>query len=139
MGILDRLLKTEHRIRKRIENAFSDGTAKTPLEIRREILEQVEARIMPDRGGKIFPFGRIVVRLRPQDQAMRDIFHAAFVDDRSLEDKARELLLDSGVRGSRIACRGEEWGMPFPARNRQKRTPKLKRDWHRENSWPSTH
>lgn len=97
MGILDKLLKTEQKIRKRIDSIFGDGAAKTPLEIRREILEQVESRIMPDRGGKVFPFGGVIVRLRPPDQAMRDILQAAFVEDRSLEDETRQLLSDSGV------------------------------------------
>jgi hypothetical protein len=98
MGILDRLLKTEQKIRRRIERSFGDGSAQTPLEVRREILEQVESRIMPDRGGKIFPFGGVVVRLRPRDPAMREIFQAAFVDDGSLENETRELLRSSGVR-----------------------------------------
>jgi hypothetical protein len=97
MGILDKLLKTEQKIRKRIDSVFGDGAAKTPLEVRREILEQVESRVMPDRGGKIFPFGGVVVRLRPQDQAMRDVLHAAFAENRSLEEETRQLLADSGV------------------------------------------
>lgn len=98
MGIVEKLLKTEQRIRRRIDGVFGDGASKTPLEVRREILEQVESRIMPDRGGKIFPFGGIVVRLRPTDQAMHDVFQAALVHDRSLDDEIRQLLRDSGVR-----------------------------------------
>jgi len=97
MGIVEKLLKAEQKIRRQIDGVFGDGASKTPLEVRREILEQVESRITPDRGGKIFPFGGIVVRLRPPDQAMRDVFHAAFVRGRSLEDDIRQLLRDSGV------------------------------------------
>ncbi len=97
MGILDKLLKTEQKIRRRIDSAFGDGAARTPLEIRREIIEQLESRIMPDRGGKIFPFAGVIVRLRPRDEAMRDVLHAAFLEDRSLEEEAREVLADSGV------------------------------------------
>ncbi len=98
MKILDKLLKTEQRIRKRIEGVFGDGSAQTPLEVRREILERVESRIMPDQGGKIFPFGEVVVRLRPRDRAMQEVFQAAFVENGSLENETRELLRGSGIR-----------------------------------------
>ncbi len=98
MGILERLLKTEQKIRSRVEGVFGGGSAQTPLEVRREILERVESRIMPDRGGRIFPFGEVVVTLRPRDEAMREIFRAAFIEDGSLENETRELLRGSGIR-----------------------------------------
>jgi len=97
MGILDKLLKTEQKIRRRIDGVFGDGASNTPLEVRREVLEHVESRIVPDRGGKIFPFGGIAVRLRPPDQAQRDVFQATLIQNRSLENEIRQLLRDSGV------------------------------------------
>jgi hypothetical protein len=97
MGLLDKLLKTEQKIRKRIESAFGDGTARTPLEIRREIVEQVAAKVMPDRGGRVFPFVGITVRLHPKDKPAQDIFRTAFVEGRSLEADIREALNDSGA------------------------------------------
>lgn len=97
MGIMEKLLRAEQKIRRRIDGVFGDGASNTPLEVRREILEQVESRIVPDRGGKIFPFGGIAVRLRPPDQALRDVFQAALIQNRSLEDEIRQLLRDSGV------------------------------------------
>jgi len=97
MGIVDRLLKTESRIRARIESLFGDGASRTPLEVRREILEQVESRIVVDKGRKAFPFGRVLIHLRPHDQAMKDVFQAAFLADASLEADIREMLRDSGA------------------------------------------
>ncbi|MBP1623737.1 MAG: hypothetical protein H6Q07_1757, partial [Acidobacteria bacterium] len=61
MGIWDKLLKAEQSIRKRVENAFGDETARTPLEIRREILQQVESRIIVDAGGSSFPYEKVIV------------------------------------------------------------------------------
>ncbi len=98
MGLMDKLLKTESRIRKRVENMFGAGAAQTPLEVRREILEQVESRVSVDKGGKVFPFGRILIRLEPQNQALQDVFTAAFLEERPLENDIRELLNDSGAR-----------------------------------------
>jgi hypothetical protein len=98
MGIIDRLLKTENKIRRRIENLFGDNAVATPLEVRREIIEQAEARILIDKGGKVFPFARILVRLMPRDQALHDVFEAAFLRDRSLQEDILEMLRESGAR-----------------------------------------
>jgi hypothetical protein len=97
MEFMDKLLKTESRIRRHIENLFGDGAGQTPLEVRRDILEQVEAHILIDKGGKAFPFGRILIYLHPQSQALRDVFQAAFLGDRSLENDIREMLKESGT------------------------------------------
>jgi hypothetical protein len=98
MGFLDKLLKTEQSLRKRIENAFGDGSAQTPLEIRREILDQVEAHIVTDKGGKSFPYGEIIVRIHPQTDAMGDVFRTAFAENSSLGDDVREVLAGTGAR-----------------------------------------
>src|SRR5512140_2175873 len=97
MGIVDKLLKTENRLRKRIEGLFGDGAVQTPLEVRRAILEQVESRIAVDKGGKVFPFGRILIHLQPHDASLQDVFQAAFFSDGSLESDIREMLRESGA------------------------------------------
>jgi hypothetical protein len=95
MGIWDRLLKAEQRIRQRVENAFGHRSDQTPLEVRREILEQVESRIVVDSGGKLFPFGKVAVRLRPATEALRSIFEAAFIQNDSLRSDIYQKLTDS--------------------------------------------
>jgi hypothetical protein len=95
MGIWDRLLRAEQKIRKRVENAFGQGNARTPLEIRRGILEQVESRMVVDRGGKVFPFEKVVVRLRPPTEALRSILETAFIQDDSLRSDILQKLRDS--------------------------------------------
>lgn len=92
MGIWNRLLKTEQNIRKRVENAFGHGSAQTPLEVRREILEQVESGIVVDSGGANFPFARIVIGLKPPNEVLHDVFEAAFLQDSSLKEDILEKL-----------------------------------------------
>lgn len=97
MRIWDRLLKTEQNIRKRVENAFGHGSAQTPLEVRREILEQVESRIVVDISGASFPFSRIVIALRPPSEVLREVFQTAFLHDNSLKEDILEKLRDAKV------------------------------------------
>jgi hypothetical protein len=95
MGFWDRLLKAEQNIRKRVESAFGHGTAQTPLEMRREIIEQVESRIVVDTNGSTFPFARVLVQLKPTTESLRDVFEAAFLQDQSLKADIMEKLRDS--------------------------------------------
>jgi len=98
LGIWDKLIKAEQNIRKRVENAFGHETVQTPLEIRREILEQVESRIIVDAGGKSFPFGKVSVRLQPPTEALLDVFETAFLQDGSLKADILQRLKDEQVR-----------------------------------------
>ncbi len=95
MGIWEKLLKAERNIRKRVENAFGHESARTPLEVRREIIEQVESRIVIDTNGKSFPFGKVVVWLQPPTSALHDVFEAAFQQDDSLKTDVLRRLKDA--------------------------------------------
>ena len=96
MGFLDALLRAEREIEKRIDRAFGQGASRAPLELRREILDDVESRIVTGAQGKVFPFGRLVVHLQPADGAAREIFQAAFVEGGSLAEDIRGLLARAG-------------------------------------------
>jgi hypothetical protein len=98
MGFWDGLLKAEQNIRKRVESAFGHGAARTPLEVRREILEQVESRIVVDTNGSQFPFGKIMVQLQPPTEALRDVFAAAFLQGESLKSEIVAKLKASEAR-----------------------------------------
>ena len=98
MGIWDKLLKAEQNIRKRVENAFGQETAHTPLEIRREIVDEVESRIIVDTGGKVFPYGKVVIWLQPPNQALHDVFEAAFLQDDSLKAGILQKLKEAPAR-----------------------------------------
>ena len=52
MRFLDALLRAEREIERRIDKAFGRGAARTPLELRREILDEVESRIAAAPEGK---------------------------------------------------------------------------------------
>ena len=98
MGIWDKLLKAEQSIRKRVENAFGDETARTPLEIRREILQQVESRIIVDAGGSSFPYEKVIVWLQPPPGALHEVFETAFLQESSLKEDILEMLKDADAR-----------------------------------------
>jgi hypothetical protein len=98
MGFWDRLLKAEQNIRRRVESAFGHGAAQTPLEMRREIIEQVESRIVVDTAGTTFPFVKVFVQLQPTTEALRDVFESAFLQDQSLRADILEKLRDSRAR-----------------------------------------
>ncbi len=92
MKFWDRILQTEQSIRKRVENAFGKETTRTPLEVRREVLEQVESRIVIDKGGKLFLFSKIEIHIHPPTESQRDVFELAFLKDSSLELDIRQKL-----------------------------------------------
>ena len=98
MRFLDTLLRAEHKIQKRVDKVFGRGAARTPLEIRREILDQVENSIVRDGRGKHFPFSRITVRFQPEGDDQRAILCAAFLEGKSLEQDIRDLLHHSGCQ-----------------------------------------
>jgi hypothetical protein len=98
MGFWDKLLKAEQNIRQRVENTFGQGAAQTPLEIRREILEQVESRIVVDIGGNQFPYGSVIVQLQPPTEALRNVFETAFLQDKSLQSDILTKLKSSQAR-----------------------------------------
>ncbi|NLT67683.1 MAG: FHA domain-containing protein [Acidobacteria bacterium] len=95
MGFWNKLLKTEQSIRRRIENAFGYGTADTPLELRREIIEQIESRIAIDAAGNLFPYATVTIQLYPRTEAQRDVFETAFLRDASLKEEVIEKLKES--------------------------------------------
>lgn len=96
MGFLDSLIRAEQKIQGRIDLAFGKGAAQTPLEMRREMLEEVENHIVSRKGKRTFPFKRISVRLYALESDMRGIFHAVFLEDESLAADIRELLREAG-------------------------------------------
>jgi FHA domain len=98
MRFLDTLLRAEHKIQKRIDSVFGRGAARTPLEIRRAILDQVENSIVRDGRAKRFPFSRITVHFQPEGDHQRAILCAAFLEGKSLEQDIRDLLYHSGCQ-----------------------------------------
>jgi hypothetical protein len=94
MGIWQTLLKTEQNIRKRVESAFGKESVQTPLEVRREILEQVESGIIIDTSGKIFPFAKVIIWLQPPTEILQEVFKTAFLQDNSLKMDILQMLAE---------------------------------------------
>src|SRR5213593_4157557 len=141
MGLLDSLLKAERKIQKRIDQLFGTGASATPLEMRRDILDEVENCLAGAGRGKLLPFSGITVRLQPGDDYMREVLRAAFLDEQALEKDIRELLggshsqvpenFEISVRLEDAALQGNAGGsrtfhieysrVKQPARSRRKR------------------
>jgi hypothetical protein len=101
MKFWDKIWKAEQNIRKRVENAFGKEIARTPLEVRREILEQVESRIVIDRGGKVLSFEKLGIHLYPVTKALGDIFEMAFLANDSLKSDIRRKLQEAQIQNYR--------------------------------------
>jgi hypothetical protein len=98
MGLLDSLVRAERRIQERIERAFGAGASDTPLELRRDILHEVEARIQPSARGRIFPYDLVQVRFAAVETGAPELLRAAFLDEESLAGDIRTLLAGAGCR-----------------------------------------
>jgi hypothetical protein len=98
MGILGKLLKAEQNICKRVENVFGNKTVRTPLEVRREILEQIKSRIIIDAGRTQFPYERLIVWLYPPAGVLQDAFEATFLQKGSLKTDILEMLKDADAQ-----------------------------------------
>ena len=98
MSIRDALLKAKQNINARVENALGHGAAISPLAVRKDILEQVESKIVVDPTGKRFPFGRVVVRLQPQTAKQHAALEEAFVREDALNKYLLQTLQDLQIQ-----------------------------------------
>jgi hypothetical protein len=98
MRLWGKLRDWKRNMRERIENAFGKKTRRTCLEVRREILEQVESRIATDANRKRFPYAKAIVWLQPTTEVLRNVFEVAFMRDGSLKKDILELLKGANAR-----------------------------------------
>ncbi len=108
MGILDKVVKIEKRLEKLTARKDAPVTA---IEIRRAILDDVEAQVKPaGRSRKVFPYDRIVVEVigsldakagasvdaTSSPRASRAELEAVLDPDQGLTDAIRERLQEAG-------------------------------------------
>jgi len=83
--------KAEAIIHRRIDSLFpSDPTS--PLELRHQILENVEDNIEFDKGGPLFPYDEIRISFPGADENRRQVLNLAFVEERPIRDDIVALL-----------------------------------------------
>ncbi|HEV8130908.1 MAG TPA: FHA domain-containing protein [Acidobacteriota bacterium] len=99
MGILDKLHNVEKTIQKFIELQFGEEASREPLEVRREILEEVEDKIRTTGGKRAFPFNAIVVSLFGADPESRAVLQAAFIDTGQIASDIHQLLEGCEIPG----------------------------------------
>jgi hypothetical protein len=98
MSFFSEVEKTiERAFRKWTERAFGPAQSDELLLVRRAILEEIEAKIQViQRGQRLFPYNHLRVRLVSPEPDRRALFHAAFAQDRRLENDIRESLQGAG-------------------------------------------
>jgi len=83
----------ERTFRKWTDRAFGAAQSDELLLVHRAILEQIEGKIQViQRGGHLFPYNYVRVRLISPDAERRALFQAAFAQERRLENDIREAL-----------------------------------------------
>ncbi|RPI27957.1 MAG: FHA domain-containing protein [Acidobacteria bacterium] len=83
--------KAEDIIHKRIDSLFPQDPASL-LELRHQILENVEDNIEFDRGGASFPYDEIRISFLQADEDQRDVLNRAFVEERPIRNDIVALL-----------------------------------------------
>lgn len=85
----------EREFRRWTEKAFGPAESGELLLVHRAILEEIESKVQTvQRGKRIFPCNRLLVRFVSPDSARRAVFQAAF--EKRLEEDVRECLTGSG-------------------------------------------
>jgi len=98
MSFFSEVEKTiERAFRKWTERAFGPAQSDELLLVHRAILEEIEGKIQTiQRGQRLFPYNYLRVRLVSPDPERRALFHAAFAQDRRLENDIRASLQGAG-------------------------------------------
>ena len=98
MGILSTFEKTEEGMRRLFRRAFGKRTTPPPMDVRYEILKQVESKIILESGEKLFPFGKITIQLRPTVGSLHQDSESLFLEEGTLKTDIRQRLIDLQVR-----------------------------------------
>jgi len=98
MGIKDTLQKATQNVRTRVENVLGLEKGMEPSAVRREILAQIESRMIGDASGKVFPFGKVIIYLQPQTKAQRNAIEEALVQNDALKSDIVQMLNDAQAK-----------------------------------------
>jgi hypothetical protein len=97
MAKLDSLHKAGLGISGGFKRLFGQATALNLQEIRGEILSRLKCEIVAQEGRKVFPFGRILIRLQPSTKRVAGEFKTAFVENSSLQADIVAMFEHAGV------------------------------------------
>jgi len=98
MSIWGALRKMKQNIYARVENALGYGQTINPLTVRREILDQVMSKVVADASERSLPFGRVVIRLKPQNAKQHATLDEAFIREDALIKQLLQALKDMQVQ-----------------------------------------
>jgi hypothetical protein len=95
MGIKETLLKAKKNVRSRVENVLGREPNLEPSAVRQEILDQVRSKIIDDSGSRLFPFGKVIVRMTPQTETQKDAIHEALLMKDTLKTDILQMLQEA--------------------------------------------
>ena len=92
MSFIDMLRKTKKKLSNRVGSALGSDTAVDPETLRGTIQEQLLSRAVVNANEKSFPFGRVVIRLQPQNAQQYEIFQETFIREEALKNHLLQAL-----------------------------------------------
>jgi len=95
MGMKETLLKATKNLCSRVETALGRRPDLEPAALRREILDQIRSRILEDGGSRLFPFGKVIVRMTPQRGTQKDAIREALLNKDALKSDILRMLQES--------------------------------------------
>ncbi len=95
MGIKETLLKAKKNVRSRVENVLGREPNLEPSAVRQEILDQVRSKIIDDSGSRLFPFGKVIVRMTPPTETQKDAIHEALLMKDTLKTDILQMLQEA--------------------------------------------
>jgi hypothetical protein len=98
MSIKDALQKATQNVRTRFESAVGRERALEPSTIRQEILDRIESRIVVETDSRVFPYGRVAIRLLPLTKAHRNAIEETLLRQGALKSDILQLLNTGQVR-----------------------------------------
>jgi len=92
MGIIDRLQNLNLKIAEGFDSLLGRSTTSKTGGISEEILHRLKSEIAAEKGGKLFPYRRINVRLQPPTKRIARIFRHDLIDNSSLKNDITAVL-----------------------------------------------
>jgi len=98
MGILETLLKAKKNVRSKGENVLECKSDMVLSTVRREILDRVKSRIIDDSGRRLFPFGKMMVRITLQTETQKIAISEALLKKEAIKSEILQMLRQAEVR-----------------------------------------
>ena len=97
MGTLEKLNTGAHELLEGLQDLFGKGLRAKLLEVRKEIIRQLQDEIFTQNEKKVFPFREVLVHLQPPTNRIARSFKADFLINAPLNKEIERMFKDEGV------------------------------------------